>query len=283
MEFCSIDDAFPEYSAKATARKEEKRKAKRCRGPALTFLEPDTGLLPVTDPDRPAKKPLPEVPPLNPRTGLREHSPVDAPLAEAFSDTSEYEQLLAALRSEQPPKQLEAVLNRLPKGVAGTTQLETSKTPVPAFFGASEDDDDEVVTEGFSSFTNVIGDDPNYRLKPDFTKTFEAKGLNKAAGTDLPPVPSNMFWKPLVSGGRSSFYSKLEPSKGSKVAPAPLVEDQREVLKKLDKIFARLDDLESRKSENANTEVMLFVMSGVFLMFSMDLLVRNVGTVRLLR
>ena len=281
MEFCSIDDAFPDFATTTTARKEEKRKAKKCRGPALTFLEPDTGLLPVTDPDRPAKKPLPEVPPMNPLTGLREHSPVDAPQAEAFADTSEYEKLLATLRSEQAPAKQEAVLNTLPHGVAGPAKLE--RKAVPSFFGANDDDD--TVQEGFSSFTNIIGDDPNYKLSPDFGKTFEARGVQKAAGSDLPPVPSNMFWKPLVSGTKTSYYSKIDPSPSTKLAPAPaplLTGDQGEVLRKLDKIFARLDDLEGRKSENANTEVMLFVMSGLFVMFTMDLLVRKAGNVRLM-
>ena len=100
MELCSIEDAFPDLTTQKVARKEEKRKAKKCKGPPLTFLEPDTGLLPVTDPDRPAVKPLPEVPPINSQTGLREHSPVDAPPAEPFSDmTGEYKQLLASLHS----------------------------------------------------------------------------------------------------------------------------------------------------------------------------------------
>jgi hypothetical protein len=279
MEFCSIDDAFPDLTAKSTARKEERRKAKKCRGPALTFLEPDTGLLPVTDPDRPAMKPQPEVPPLNPKTGLREHAPVEAPQAEAFTDGSEYEQLLAALRSQQPPKELEKVLTTLPTAVAGPSKLEKGK--VPAFFGASDEEDD--TTEGFASFTNVIGDDPGYKLSPDFTKTFTAKGVSKAAGTDLPPVPANNFWKPLVSGtSNTAFYSKIPPP-SKRYVPSPVAEDQGEVLRKLDKIFARLDDLESRRSENANTEVVLFVMSGLFVMFTMDLLVRKTGNVRLMK
>lgn len=280
MEFCSIEDAFPDLGTQKVARKEERRKAKKCKGPALTFLEPDTGLLPVTDPDRPAVKPLPEVPPINPATGLREHSPVDAPPAEPFTDvTGEYKQLLASLQSEKPPEPLTKILNSMPTNVAGPTKLEKPKQAVPTFFGA--DDEDEV--EGFAPFTNVIGDDPSYKLSPDFTQTFGAKGLSKAAGTDLPPVPSNMFWKPLLSaGGKTSFHSRAD-TQMPKRAPESLPGDLTEVLRKLDKIFTRLDDLESKKSENANTEVVMFVMTGLFVMFSMDLLVRKTGNVRLLR
>lgn len=284
MEFCSIEDAFPDLGTQKVARKEEKRKAKRCKGPALSYLEPDTGLLPVTDPDRPAVKPMPEVPPINSSTGLREHSPVDAPQAEPFSDmTGEYKQLLASLQSEKPPEPLTSVLNTMPKAVAGPTKFEPPRMQIPSFFGAGDDDDDEPTKEGFASYTNVIGDDPGYKLSPDFGTTFLGKGLNKASGSSLPDVPSNMFWKPLTSAGaKTSFYSKADlqmPKAQPQAAPG----DVGEVLRKLDKIFTRLDDLESRKSENANTEVVLFVMTGLFVMFSMDLLVRKTGNVRLLR
>ncbi len=280
MELCSIEDAFPDLASQKVARKEEKRKAKKCRGPALTFLEPDTGLLPVTDPDRPAVKPLPEVPPINPQTGLREHAPVEAPPAEPFSDmTGEYKDLLASLQSEKPPEPLTQILNTMPKAIAGPTKFEKPKMSVPTFFGADEEDE----VEGFANYTNVIGDDPSYKLAPDFSKTFQAKGLSKAAGTDLPPVPSNIFWKPLTSGGaKTSFYSKADLQIPKK-APEGVTGDMTEVLRKLDKIFTRLDDLESKKSENANTEVVMFVMTGLFVMFSMDLLVRKTGNVRLLR
>ncbi len=280
MEFCSIEDAFPDLGTQKAARKEEKRKAKKCRGPALTFLEPDTGLLPVTDPDRPAVKHMPEVPPINSATGLREHSPVDAPPAEPFTDvTGEYKQLLASLQSEKPPEPLTTILNTMPKSIAGPTKFEQPKQSVPSFFGADEEDE----VEGFATYTNVIGDDPSYKLSPDFTTTFAGKGVNKASGTQLPAAPTNMFWKPLTgAGAKTSFYSKADLQMPKK-APEAVPGDMGEVLRKLDKIFTRLDDLETRKSENANTEVVLFVMTGLFVMFSMDLLVRKTGNVRLLR
>ena len=262
MEFCTLEDAFPDLKTKSTARSEEKRKAKRCKGPAQTYLTAQDS----TDPDRPAQIKMPEVPPVNEKTGLREHTPVDAPQAEPFLDSgSEYDQLLSSLSSSSGT-------------VAGPTKLAKGKPP--AFFGAGEDDD----TEGFASFTDVIGDDPGYKLTPDFTQTFSAKGAAKAGGLPTADVNTNINWKPLTSGGaKTAFYSKVitRPS-----APAPVMpssDDSRDLLKKMDKIFARLDDLENRKSENAQTEVVLFVMSGLFILFTMDLLVRKAGNVRLVR
>ena len=83
----------------------------------------------------------------------------------------------------------------------------------------------------------------------------------------------------MTSGGSTAFFQKVT----SRPVIQPSPEDGRDVIKKLDKIFARLDDLENRKSENANTEVVLFVMSGIFILFTMDLLVRKACNVRLVR
>ena len=76
MNYCSLQDAFgspgcDSDSGGKEARKEERRKAKRCKGPAATFLD-------IKDPDRQAQNKLPDVPPMNSATGLREHTPVDA-------------------------------------------------------------------------------------------------------------------------------------------------------------------------------------------------------------
>ena len=217
-----------------------------------------------------------EVSPVNEKTGLREHSPVDAPQAEPFLDSGkEYEELLSSLSKVQDEGE-----NKPNRHIAGPTKLEKGKPP--AFFGFNEDDD---TTEGFASFTNVIGDDPGYKLSPDFTQTFSAKGLAKATGLQAASLPTedintNMMWKPMTSGGSTAFFQKVT-SRPAQVQPSS--EDGRDVIKKLDKIFARLDDLENRKSENANTEVVLFVMSGLFILFTMDLLVRKAGNVRLVR
>lgn len=265
MEFCTLEDAFPDFQTKSNARKEERKRAKKCKGPALAQLQS-----PVTDPDRPAQIRMEEVSPVNEKTGLREHSPVDAPQAEPFLDSGrEYEELLSSLSKVQDEGE-----TRISTQIAGPTKLEKGKPP--AFFGSNDDDD---TTEGFASFTNVIGDDPGYKLSPDFTQTFTARGTAKATGLPTADINTNIMWKPLTSGS-TAFFQKVT-SRPVPVLPSP--EDGRDVIKKLDKIFARLDDLENRKSENAQTEVVLFVMSGIFILFTMDLLVRKAGNVRLVR
>jgi hypothetical protein len=297
MEYCTLNEAFPDIGsgpaapgckdnkAGAIARKEERKKAKRCKGPPLTFLDPP-GDQPLTDPDRPALRPKPETPPMNPQTGLIQHAPVDAPPREAFTDFQDprpASEILASFRSEQPPKD-EAVLNTMPKGIAGPNKQQPNK--LPKYFGANYDNDD--ITEGFTSFTNIIGDDPGYRLDYDFTQQFNGTGLNKAQGSEILPVPSvKNVWKPLTPGGaNTAFFDKLPLPGGTlpvdQVKEAPPY-DKDEFFKRLDSIYARLDDLEIRRSENAQTEVLLFVMSGIFVLFSMDLLVRKTGNVRVMR
>jgi hypothetical protein len=56
------------------------------------------------------------------------------------------------------------------------------------------------------------------------------------------------------------------------------VVESKSLHSKLDKIFARLDELEATRtgdSANAQTEVLLFIMSGIFVLFLTDLAVRK--------
>ncbi len=310
MEYCSIDDAFPQIGggpantgckdnkAGSIARKEERKKARRCKGPPLSFLD-GSGDAPLTDPDRPALIPLPDTPPLNRSTGLIQHAPVDAPPAEPFADMSPEPEAEkeASFRSEQPLPQMQKIYNKLinPNTVAGPNK--PLKGKYPSYFGANYDSDDETfknplrntnddaVEEGFANFTNVIGDDPGYRLSPDFTSAFAGKGVQKASGTDVLPIPSvKNIWKPLTpSGANTAFFDRL-PSPGGDI-PIGQVSgsyDKEELFRKLDSIYARLDDLEVRRGENAQTETLLFIMSGIFVLFSMDLLVKRTGNVRIM-
>jgi hypothetical protein len=96
MNGCALDDAFQtiggapspgcaaDYATKM-ARKEERRKARRCKGPAAEYLDIED-----KDPDRQSFHKLPDVPSMNPATGLKEHTPVTAPqgTVEAFTHSN---------------------------------------------------------------------------------------------------------------------------------------------------------------------------------------------------
>lgn len=275
MDYCSYEDAFPQIGPSSTgckdqkgsdaARKEERKKAKKCRGPPLTFLD--------LDPDRPAVQRTPDVPPLNVSTGLREHAPVDAPQKEPFVDVP-YD-----LTSQRQPDDA----GQIARNTMPDVEKVEKKLTTPKYFGTAVGAEG---AEGFQNssapFTNVIGEDSSYRLYPDFTSAFQrVAGVSKAGS--LAPTPSvSDYWKPLTpSGARTSFFDELPPPGGQYPKGTRATgEDTQAISKKLDLLFSRLDDLESRRGENTQTEILLFVMSGLFVLFSMDIVTRQASKIR---
>jgi len=289
MDGCSLTDAFPsgayasagcmDNGTAEESRRQEKKKARKCRGPALTYLNSGMNMVGAVDPDRLSKR-MDSVPTLNEQTGLTSHMPV----------TQQYEAFVGSSDS----------LPAIPQNIAGATELESKN--VPSFFGADPVDSScsmpkkKALTENFNSiapFVDIIGEDETYRLKPDFGKTFDMKGAQKAGGAEsdsqnasyltptkmLPsgnlPYPNlDMFWKENgIAGGQSSFFSQLKAPGGQ---PSTEQHEQQltknqEVLHKLDRIFARLDDMDSAKSENSQTEVLLFILTGLGVIFLMDI------------
>jgi len=239
MEYCSIEDAYGPPNQEA--RRQERKKAKRCKGPPLTFLSSELEAA-ATDPDRPAlvKKQVPPALGKNPDTGLKENMPVDADAEtyEPFRDSS-------------------------------------GAVPTQAYFGQDSQAD----------FSNVIGNANEYKLGPDFMDAFREVGtLNGAGATATLPTPSvRDIWKPLTPSGvssRSSFFERLPPPGGEYYQPpvSNSANMMKDVHAKLDQIFSRLDTIDQSKGGNdgsAQTEVLLFIMSGIFVLFLTDLAVRK--------
>lgn len=308
MDGCSIDDAFPSGAygsvdcmntrSAEVSRRQEKKRARKCRGPQLTYLNGGMNMVGSVDPDRQTVKPMPDVPAMNRQTGMTEHMPVD--------QQYNYESFVGGMDD----------LSQIQSVVQGPNKLQSMSEA--SFFGVNPNDDStnpskpkKGLIENFSSsvapYVNIIGDSDSYMLKPDFTKSFSATGAQKAAGvgatsgptpTDqessyltptkmLPnsilPVPNtDIFWRGNA-GGQSSFFASLRPPGGlpTGVAPKETSEEptsKREVMEKLDRIFARLDDMEQVKAENAQTEVLLFIMTGLGVIFLMDIGCRAAAT-----
>ncbi len=253
MSYCSLADAFPNFEKNTPdsisvgctdtksaerAKKEQKKKSKRCKDPSLKYLEPDYV---DVDPDRPALIRQPEVLPMNSETGVVEARP--------FQGTKE--------GFESCP---------LPK-VPGTKEVFAAKRP--KYFGSSGGDEEE----GFAPFTTIIGDDPAYRLGPSSAEKEIQQYIDKITGGELLPSPSlDDVWKPLTpAGAPTSFFQQLPPPGGE----YPKTElSKSELSKKIDDIFVRLDQLESERKQSSQTEILLFVGSGLFLLASIDLLSR---------
>ncbi len=283
-DLCSLEDAFPnidsgtvhkkgpyaggtdDFSSKAE-RRAARKKAKRCKGPALKALEAAAEFEPVVDPDRPA--------------------------------TVRMEQLVAMGKEEAAKGGMEAF--KLPTMPSSNCLF--SDPGYPAYFGKGEDE------EGFSAFAATPGDDPNYRLEPDVTKTFDTKGVEKAMGSPMLPDPNlSDRWKPMTeSGTYTAYYDSLPSVIASKPGwataprvvkaaepieldetPAPPIEakpsgdimtisksEKEDMTRKMNDLIGRLEQLEKKRVQNTQTEILLFVGTGVFLLAAFELLGRR--------
>lgn len=287
MDFCSLDDAFQEvsgapspgcaadYSSKA-ARKEERRRARKCKTPAAAnYLQLNK------DPDRQHLNPLPEVEAMNTTRATDEegffhhgnqwlHSnEKNAVIRDKSSPTYDHDPLQKYVEDEERGHLMVVPVNG---------DHLTSKN---RFFGASGPDEE--------FFADYRPDQEDYRLQPDFTKAFDLSGLERAGGAALPPPNANVAWKPLSKGVPSSFYDKLNIPKGSYVRTRDREESHssdmgdmsnQEIMKRMDVLFARLDDLHQTTPERMTSEMLMFISTGIFVMFMMDILVKKGSQLR---
>jgi hypothetical protein len=253
MNYCSLDDAFPAADgapspgcmndqAARQARKEERRKMKRCK----------------QDPDRQQYGKLPEVPPMNPNTGLTEHTPSYAPQSEMDSQSW----------SMQPFEQMVPLPGK--EGFVGQDNSQPTMGSRKKYFGADPDD----------NYATYAPEQSNFQLEPNFLASFEQTGVNKASA--LPMPSANNYWKPITPSGQTSFIESLPPPGGRYYSQKSQKGDvsMEEMMKRMDMLFARLDDLNSTTPEQMTSELLMFISSGIFVLFMMDLLVKKGSTMR---
>jgi len=257
MELCTIEDAFPNIGGSSQSgtpfvggkdgysSREERRAARKLAKKnkvAAAYSESVKADLP--DPDRPA---------------VQHMAPVD---------------------TVQKEKEAFA-LPVLPKA-----SCLFSDTGMPNYFGKWTEDD---VEETFSSFNPSPKDDANYRLYPDFTKGDVLKGAAKAAGQTLPEPPLNDQWKPMTEAASyTAYYDKpavpkimqppkpqWEPEEIGPVAFNDSVKGSDALLKRIDELMGRLDEMEKKKTKDSQTEILMFVGTGLFILVSFELLTRR--------
>ena len=283
MNYCALDDAFQAIggapspgclmdSATKAARKEERRKARRCKGPAATYLD--------LDPDRPSAQ---NTSAMNSAIGMTEHVPVTAQYgtSEPFYNKHPKENQIVPNFDKDPlydyiQSDIEEHVMKVNTSGSNTSNSKSSK-PVTRkkFFGASVEDGDD----GFADYIPDEKDEPT-----DFRTAFDYMGVGRAGSTaTLPNASANMYWKPLTrTGAQTAFVEHLPPSAShSKTSYSKDHGSMSDVMKKIDKLFARLEDMNSSTSpEQATSEIMMFVSSGIFVLFLMDLMVKKGSTMR---
>lgn len=287
MNGCSLDDAFQtaqgaphpgcnDDEAARQARKDERRKARKSKLLGMgSYIDTAS-----KDPDRQHLNPLPDVPAM---TG----SELELESFDHYNKGKKYSK-----SDKNPASESEYHFHKSTLDDYARNECSQHYMTVPVngnavvtqkkFFGAQGPTDEP--------YADYIPDDSSYQLQPDFTKAFQQVGVNKAgASPTLPPPATNMYWKPITpSGAQSAFIEHLPPSH---LSPSSLSSSphrslrsayengeisMEEVMKKLDKLFAKLEDMNHRSTpEQLTSEMLMFISSGVFVLFLMDLLVKR--------
>ncbi|NBV77954.1 hypothetical protein EBR66_07345 [bacterium] len=287
MDLCSLEDAFPNIDTgsvhrnialpssgfpfvggtDAKASREERRaarkKAKKLKGPSLAYSDSIMPDIPPTDP-------------FDSGTG----SPLDPDRP--------------AVKRMEPVASVQEKKDGFTIPVLPKASCLFSDASLPAYFGKDADDTDE----GFSTFSAVGSDNPNYMLQPDVVNSFDLKGVEKAAG-QLPEVNVNDVWKPLSpAASYTAFVSSIQKPEhtwsmnaeqrgANVVSKAVLPEetpgnvdtkgsfaDRDALMKRVNELVSRLEVLEKKRSNDSQMEILVFVGTGVFLLLSLDLFTR---------
>ena len=306
MELCSLDDAFPNINTGSVHtgsgfpsvggtdtkpsredRRAARKRAKKVKGPALTFSDSVVGDLPPSGdtPDAPIDW-----------RGPRNLPDPDRPAVKRMES-------VGTIQGQKEG----FVMPTLPKASCLFSDAGT-----PSYFGKDLEDE-----EGFSNFSAVGSDNPNYTLgqggddivnqvrkapsmdytlHPDAATSFSLKGADKAAGA-LPEPNVKDTWKPLSEGANYTAFvgsGKKEVPGWSMNAEHPREQvaskdtiaevtpekvgkgDQNEtLLGRINELVGRLENLEKKKSQDSQTEILMFVGTGIFLLVSFELLTRR--------
>lgn len=200
-----------------------------------------------TDPDRPAVQRMEQLQAL----GQAEQ---DEAKSEYLDESTKFQNRSTVNNSLPAPRTLSGNLN-----------------PAPRFFGAEP-------------FTNPAEDTKapyNSHDSPSGYMLESETGFAKSSGTPLPIPELRHRWKPLsIDHVESAFYTGADNSERRQSGQFSGMEtgDIAAMRSKLDTLMARLDDLEYRASgANPQMEMLSFIMTGLFLMFVLDLTVRKSG------
>ena len=136
-----------------------------------------------------------------------------------------------------------------------------------SYFGKSDTDD------ALSQFSPSVKDTTGYSLNVEFP--VPAKGtVSSSIGAT---ANINDTWKPTTSypnrGGVATAFFKETPQvhdEQSQDDYGDLREQHAMLRKQIDVLFSRLEHMEHRRGEFSHSELGLFILTGLFLMFGLD-------------
>ncbi len=272
MEYCTLNDAFPAEHTPGGAAVSKRDRKRRCKPPPSAWMEVSQEQGELMQGSRSTAGFDPSAPEMR---SVDSTDPTEAPVP------------MSAYEARQAPQNTNAAKATLRVTEGPSSLIDSASRQPPAYFGADPDADTGTTLrksklEGFANYSPIAGK-KDYMMETDFAQTFSMGGADKAAGAEL-PVPSVVDrWKKLTPKGAQSSFFELLPAPGGSypeyvVGQQGGIQANSDMKKRLDAIFARLDDLERRVDsggENTQTEIFLFILSGVFVMFAADLLARR--------
>jgi hypothetical protein len=155
------------------------------------------------------------------------------------------------------------IIGKAPQG-----QKDSYGHMVSSYFGKSETD------ETLSNFSPAVEDKTGYILNP----VFPAKAPPASASPALLPLSANTndTWKPMTSGlsGIQTAYFGPPTQSYTTSENEKLTSDVDETMtllrRQIDTLFARLESMEHRRSEFSHSELGMFILTGLFIMFGLD-------------
>lgn len=230
---CSLDDAFPDGIEKPP-----KKKRSATKGPSLSFLKGIGG--DSSDPDRPFVS-----------NGI----PQDVEVLrgkEGFANKDDATVDIIG-KSKGPGQGQEGM------------KMDSYNHSISSYFGKSETD------ESHSQFSPSVKDTNGYKLGVDFPTKMSLPAIELGTSAN-----TNNAWKPTSSypnrgGVETAFFKETRHDNEPADAYSDDLKEQHAMLRRqIDTLFARLENMEHRRSEFSHSELGLFILTGLFLMFGMD-------------
>ena len=165
---------------------------------------------------------------------------------------------------------------RLPpvEALGGPVTENTQSTSLSDMLNATES------TEFFPHPSADVDDTNVYKLSPDWTKAFNDSSTPDWIKTRMPSREAEVPLTPApwLDGGATLWQNVSEgvarqvDLRGAEQAANRRLDDMQ---RKLDSMFKKLQDNEVTKNESNHLEIILFVLGGIFLVFLLDLLVKQ--------
>jgi hypothetical protein len=152
----------------------------------------------------------------------------------------------------------------------------------------------------YSSLLSAVEDDQSYfphpsedqtenpyMLEPDWTKQFDGPSLPPWIKERIAAKEAEVPLKPTWMDGEATLWQKIPAAYMPPAAPTPAVaatyldlddrfhQFESKIESKLDKMFAKLHELDTRKSESNHIEIILFIIGGLFVILMLDILVKQ--------